>query len=68
MYSRTSDAEEDTEVPAGPPGTLAVTVHTVLVVLVLEHPPEDGLHLLLHHLLPLLLRPRLAAGHPDQSV
>ena len=59
----TSDAEEDSQVPAGPPGTLAVAVHTIFVILVLKHGAQNELDLLLHQPLPLLLSSGLATGH-----
>ena len=62
VNARTSDAEKYAQVPTGPPGALVVTVNTVFVVLLLQHPTEDGLDLLLDHFLLLLLSPRLV-GH-----
>ena len=59
MNAGTSDAEKNAQVPAGPPGALAVAVHTVLVVFLLQHRAKYCLHLLLGQLLLLLLRSRL---------
>ena len=64
MNAGTSDAEKNAQVPAGPPGALAVTVNTILVVLLLQHRAQDRLDLLLDHLLLLLLSSRLV-GHFD---
>ena len=62
MNACTSDTQKYAQVPTGPAGSLAVAVNTVFVVLLLQHPTEDGLDLLLDHFLLLLLSPRLV-GH-----
>ena len=64
MNTGTSDAEKYAQVPAGPPGPLAVTVNTILVVLLLQHRPADRLNFLLDCLLLLLLSSSLV-GHCD---
>ena len=41
--ARTPDAQKHSEVPGGPPGALAVAVHAVFVVFILQQLSKQGL-------------------------
>ena len=64
MNAGTSNTEKYAQVPASPTGPLAVTINTILVVLLLQHRTKDRLNLLLDHFLLLLFSSRLV-GHCD---